>query len=155
MDKQQAQKIIKDTFERSFEMPFPWNLHYQASPRVLYRKAELHYCKTIQYRHKNLWIGLIVILYWTGLTGLIGSIAFSISSLRLGEPMTRRDETEKQQSRFQREKKAIETDGIVVERSCRFFVMFLLPNELPRRGIQVFAFLLERQKNPEDPVYPV
>jgi len=35
------------------------------------------------------------------------------------------DETEKLQSRFQREKKAKEADGIIAERSCRFFVLFL------------------------------
>jgi len=35
------------------------------------------------------------------------------------------EETEKYQSRFQREKKAVEANSIVVERSCRFFILFL------------------------------
>ncbi len=37
------------------------------------------------------------------------------------------DETEKWQSRFQRERKAKEADCIITERSCRFFIVFLLP----------------------------
>jgi len=60
--------------------------------------------------------------------------------------MPRWDETEKWQSRFQRERKAKETDCIIAERSCRYFIAFLLPKELPRRGILGFAFLQERQK---------
>jgi len=39
------------------------------------------------------------------------------------------------ESRFQRERKAKETDCIIAERSGRFFIVFLLPKELPRRGI--------------------
>jgi len=56
------------------------------------------------------------------------------------------EETEKLQSRFQRERKAKEVECIIAERSSRFFIVFSLPKELPRRGIYVFAFLQERQK---------
>jgi len=65
------------------------------------------------------------------------------------------DETEKWQSRFQRERKTKEADCIIAERSCRFFIVFLLREELSRRGILGFAFLQERQKNLENPVDPV
>jgi len=50
------------------------------------------------------------------------------------------DETEKWQSRFQRERKAKETDCIITERSCRFFIVFLLPKELSRRGLLGLVF---------------
>jgi len=36
------------------------------------------------------------------------------------------DETEKWQSRFQQERKEKEADCIIAERSCRFFIVFLL-----------------------------
>jgi len=65
------------------------------------------------------------------------------------------NETEKWQSRFQRERKAKEADCIIAERSCRFFIVFLLPKELPRRGLLGFCLSSGKAKNPENSVDPV
>ena len=72
------------------------------------------------------------------------------------------DETEKKSSRFHREKNAKKADGIVIERSCRFFVLLLYSDELPSKRDIGFCLSAacpeergERQKNPENPVDPV
>jgi hypothetical protein len=61
-------------------------------------------------------LGYLYLLYWTGLTGLIGSIAFLISGRKreITIPASKGGE-----------KKAKETDNIVAECSCRLFVLFL------------------------------
>lgn len=64
------------------------------------------------------------------------------------------DETEKWQSRFQREREAKEADCIIAGR-CRLFIVFLLPKELPRRGILGFCLSSGKAKNPENRVDPV
>jgi hypothetical protein len=65
------------------------------------------------------------------------------------------EETEKWQSRFERERKAKEADCIIAERSCRFFIVFLLPKELPRRGTLGLCLSSGKTKNPGNPVDPV
>jgi len=54
------------------------------------------------------------------------------------------EETEKWQSRFQRESKTKEVDCIIAEGLCRFVIVFLLPKEFLEEGLWAFAFLQER-----------